>query len=352
LLKTQNEFQSAVIHGLIKQAFLAFFVLSLSCAALLSAAQSAPESPANGTATVKHLLQRITVLEHGLEAESQAIAALNARLAQVESSYLAVKSSIEQNATLYARVAGGHYAGLSRNLAARGLTESSAAFVPEDSGKTAEHGAASFLFLSTDESLAAGGFLTILLLLLALRFYRKKQEQLARSISVSGFVETGRWVEQDETNKKHQQSLQKLAALKKAAQAAEAGNEPVQVARQDLPQQNELPGKPADSAIADARSLLQLGRPEMAVHRLESALAKNKNFKLGWQLLFKILHDQNMKTAFRKNALRFKRFEYEQFPEIWGRIQAWGHTLEPDEPLYMSAQEKKRRFFSNWDRSQ
>lgn len=347
MLKTQNEFQSAVIHGLIKQAFLAFFVLSLSCAALLSAARSAPESPANGTATVKHLLQRITVLEHGLEAESQAIAALNARLVQVESSYLAVKSSIEQNATLYARVAGGHYAGLSRNLAVRGVPESSAAFPPEDSGKTTEYGVASLLFLTTGETLAAGGFLAILLLLLVLQIYRKRQERAAKAVGASGFAGTIRSNGQDEINKIHQQSLQKLFALKKAAQGVQLSNESAGVIRQDLHQHSALAGNAGHSAIADARSLLQLGRPEMAVQRLESTLAKNRDFKLGWQLLFKILHDQNMKTAFRKNALRFRRFEYEHFPEIWSRIQAWGHALEPDEPLYMSAQEKKRRFFSN-----
>ncbi|MCB1591658.1 MAG: hypothetical protein KDI90_04320, partial [Alphaproteobacteria bacterium] len=73
--------------------------------------------------------------------------------------YLAIKSDIEQNATLYARLTGSQYTGLSRNLAVRGVPESSAAFPPEDSGKTAEYGVASLLFLTTGETLAAGGFL-------------------------------------------------------------------------------------------------------------------------------------------------------------------------------------------------
>lgn len=347
MLKTKNEFQSTVIYGLVKQTFLVFFVLSLLCAAFLKAAQPAPESPIYGPITVKQLLQRIIVLEHGLEAESRAVATLNAHIAQIESRYLAIKSDIEQNATLYARLTGSQYTGLSRNLAVRGVPESSAAFPPEDSGKTTEYGVASLLFLTTGETLAAGGFLAILLLLLVLQIYRKRQERAAKAVGASGFAGTIRSNGQDEINKIHQQSLQKLFALKKAAQGVQLSNESAGVIRQDLHQHSALAGNAGHSAIADARSLLQLGRPEMAVQRLESTLAKNRDFKLGWQLLFKILHDQNMKTAFRKNALRFRRFEYEHFPEIWSRIQAWGHALEPDEPLYMSAQEKKRRFFSN-----
>ena len=131
--------------------------------------------------------------------------------------------------------------------------------------------------------------------------------------------------------------------MKKAAQSTELNAESTIVTRQDGYTQNRLSHKSVHSVIADVRAFMAQGQPELAVRVLESLLARNRDFEIGWQLLFKILHHQNRKNMFRKHALCFKRLE--QFPETWRKIQSWGHALEPDEPLYMNARERKRRFF-------
>lgn len=312
---------------------------------LLNAAQSAPESPVNEPISVKQLLQRIIVLERGLEAESKAIAALDARIAQIESQYLAVKSGIEQNVVTFSSFAGGGQSSrVSAVTAPVPVQPSSVVITTGNSGAVSERSIALFPALNAGESLAAGGFLAALLLL-ALRLYRKKREQSITVDDMTDFTESAHAVKQDQTSKKYRQSLQRLAALKKAAQGAESNTEPVTVIRQHAYQQKPLSDKSAQSIIADIRVFLKVGQSERAIQLLESFLAKNSDSEAGWQLLFRILHHQRKKAAFRKYALRFRRLE--RFPEAWRRIQSWGHALEPDEPLYMNVQKKKQRFFSD-----
>lgn len=346
MLKIQNEYQSAVfyVYGLVKRTSLAFVVLTLSCAALLNVAQSASESLVNGAVSVKQLLQHIIVLEHGLEAESQAIAALDARIAQIELKYLAAKFGIEQNAAAYPGFAGGGQPGrVSAVTASVPAQPSSAVVASEDSGAVSVSSIASFPALDAGESLAASGFLAVLLLL-ALQLYRKQREQPITVDDMTDFTESVHSVKQNQANKKYRQSFQKLVALKKAAQGVEPSTEPVTVIRQNAYQQKSSSDKSTQSIIADIRVFLKVGQSERAIQLLESFLAKNRDSEAGWQLLFRILHHQQKKTAFRKYALRFRRLE--RFPQTWHRIQSWGHALEPDEPLYMNVQEKKRRFFS------
>lgn len=344
-MKIQSEFQSAVIgvYGLVKQLLLAFFALTLLCAILLNAAQSASESPVNGSISIQQLLQRIIVLESGLETESKAIEALDARIAQIESQYLAVKSGIEQSAAVYSGFAGSGQPGRVGAVTTVAPVQSSPVVVmSDDSGAASGRSIASFPALNTGESLAAGGFLAALLLF-ALRLYRKKREQTITVNDMTDFTKSVHSAEQDQTSKKYRQSLQKLAALKKAAQSSEPSTEPVTVIRQHAYQQKPLSDKSTQSIIADIRVFLKVGQSERAIQLLKSFLAKNSDSEAGWQLLFRILHQQGKKNAFRKYALRFRRLE--RFPQTWRRIQSWGHALEPDEPLYMNVQEKKQRFF-------
>jgi hypothetical protein len=345
LLKTQNEFQSTVIGGLVKQTFLAFFVLSLSCAAFLNAAHSASELPDSGQSAEKQLLQRITALERSLEAESQAIEALDVRIAQIESQYLAVKSGIEQSTAAYSGfVDGGQSSRVSAVTAAAPVRPLSVVVTPDDDpGTLFERSMASFPVLNAGGLLAAGGFLAVLLLL-TLQLYRRKRELAGVATDITDSTETVHFVKQDQASKKYLQSLQQLAALKKAAQGDGPSAEPVTVIRRDSYKQKPLSDKSTQSMIADIRVFLRVGQSARAIQLLESFLARNSNSEAGWQLLFRILHHQHKKAAFRKYALRFRRLE--RFPQTWRRIQSWGHALEPSEPLYMNVQEKRRRFFS------
>lgn len=334
LLKIPSEFQSTVIYGLIKQTFPVLFIIFLSCTALLSAVQSAPEFPGSGQMTEKQLLQRITALERGLEKEAQAITALDERIAQLELKYLNVKSGIEHIAVAHTGYAGSGSTNQADIIAVTVPVQfPSAVVTPDDSG-------AGLGYLNADELFTAGGFLLALLLFLAVWLYRRKRGQSLDT----GSITANDPAIQDQASKQYRQSLQKLAALKKAAQGAESKDESIIVIRQDF-YKNQLPLKSEKSVIADVRVFIEREQPELAIQMLEALLTKNKDSEIGWQLLFKILHHQNKKSTFRKHALRFKRLK--QFPETWKKIQSWGHALEPDEPLYMSAQEKKRRFFSS-----
>ncbi|MBX3640617.1 MAG: hypothetical protein KF888_08890 [Nitrosomonas sp.] len=270
--------------------------------------------------TEKQLLQRITVLERDLEKEAQAIAALDERIAQLELKYLDVKSGIEHIAAVHTGQTDSRPIGQAGDIA-----------VPAPDW-------------NADELFAAGGFLMILLLFLAMWLYRRKRGQSDAAVDITDFTETHNPIKKDQPSEKYLQSLQKLAALKKAAQSTEPNDESTIVIRQDS-YKNQLPLKSENTVIADVRAFMKQAQPELAIRMLESLLTKNKDSEIGWQLLFKILHHQNKKSTFRKHALRFKRLK--QFPETWKKIQSWGHALEPDEPLYMSAQEKKRRFFSS-----
>ncbi len=343
MLRIQRAFQSIAIDGLVKQIFLISLVMLLSCTVFLRAAQSASESPTiNTPITVEQVLQRIAALEHGFEKESQAIAALDERIAQLELKYLDVKSGIEHSAAVHPGYSGSGSAGQVADAAATVSVQfPSVSVMTDSSGAAFEHSTAPYLALNTNELRAAGGFLAILLLLFALGLYRNRRQRGQSNTAIgTGFITVHDSVAQDQDNKPYRQSLLKLAALKKAAQGAEPSDESAIVIRQ-----NQLSHKSVHSVIADAQAFMAQGQPELALQILESLLTKNRHSEIGWQLLFKILHDQNKKSAFRKHALRFKRLE--QFPETWEKIQSWGHALEPDEPIYMNAQERKRRFFSN-----
>ncbi|MCW5619282.1 MAG: hypothetical protein KIS65_08755 [Nitrosomonas sp.] len=292
----------------------------LSCTALSGTVQSASAFPSSGQMTEKQLLQRITVLERDLEKEAQAIAALDERIAQLELKYLDVKSGIEHIAAVHTGQTGSRPIGQAGDIA-----------VPAPDW-------------NADELFAAGGFLMILLLFLAMWLYRRKRGQSDAAVDITDFTEMHNPIKRDQPSEKYLQSLQKLAALKKAAQSTEPNDESTIVIRQDS-YKNQLPLKSENKVIADVRAFMKQAQPELAIRMLESLLTKNKDSEIGWQLLFKILHHQNKKSTFRKHALRFKRLK--QFPETWKKIQSWGHALEPDEPLYMNAQERKRRFFSS-----
>lgn len=343
LLKIQSEFQSTVIYGLLKQTFLILFIMFLSCTVLLGTVQSASVFPGSGQITEKQLLQRITVLERDLEKEAQAIAALDERIAQLELKYLDVKSGIEHIAAVH--TGGSRPTGQTGDIAVPAPVQfPSAVVTPDDSGAGAGlwHRIASYW--NADELFAAGGFLMILLLFLTMWLYRRKRGRSDTAVDITDFTETHNPIKKDQPSEKYLRSLQKLAALKKAAQSTEPNDESTIVIRKDS-YKNQLPLKSENTVIADVRAFMKQAQPELAIRMLESLLTKNKDSEIGWQLLFKILHHQNKKSTFRKHALRFKRLK--QFPETWKKIQSWGHALEPDEPLYMSAQERKRRFFSS-----
>ncbi len=346
----QGESQSTAIYGLVKQICLGFFVIFLLCAAWLNAAQpvfeSSVDSPANNRVTVKQLLQRIAALEYGFERESQAIVALDERIAQLELKYLDVKSGIEHST-----------AGRVIDAATPTSLQSFPVSVMADDGGDADNSgavfehntvstAAPYPALNADELLSvAGGLLAILLLLCALWLYRKKRGQSDAVIDTDFITAADPAVRGHEADKQYQQSLQKLIALKKAAQGAEQHDESAIVIKQDQLMQNQLSHKSAHSVITDVRTFMKQEQPDRAIQLLESWLAKNNDSDIGWQLLFRMLHNQNKRSTFRKHALRFKRLE--QFPETWEKIQSWGLVLEPNEPLYMNKQERKRRFFSS-----
>ena len=166
LLKIQNEFQSTVIYGLIKQTFLVFFIVFLSYTALLRVVHAASALPGSSQMTEKQLLQRITALEHGFEREAQAIAALDERIAQLELKYLDVQSGIEHSAAVQT---GSGPASRANDIAVMAPVQfSSAVVTPDDSGAGAGPGRSIALSLNVDALLAGGGFLLILLLFLAM----------------------------------------------------------------------------------------------------------------------------------------------------------------------------------------
>jgi len=339
---------SITITNLTKQVFLVFFVLfSLFGAVFSGAAPSeSTESPKlksldNGHFTVQQLLQHITALERVFEKESHAIAELNERIDRLEAKYLEVKSSIEQ--TIGIQSVNESTLPVQRAQPAQSVQPpAQVAVIADDTGYNLENDVLSHVALGAYETFAIGGFLAILLLLLTLRIYQRKREKAA-ILDESDFLEAEESVDKEESGEKSLKAFQKLSALKKAVQNKGSKDELTIVIRQDEYKQNA--NKSVNSAIADARLFIEQGQPEFAIKLLESFLAKNKHSEIGWQMFFKILHDQKLNTEFRKQALRFKRME--QFPETWTKIQSWGHALEPDEPLYMSEQEKKKRFFSN-----
>jgi len=187
----------------------------------------------------------------------------------------------------------------------------------------------------------------VLLLLLALWFNRKKRE---KNLTLADDTDSTADISADKDHEKkiHITGIQKLAALRKAVQNSASKDESTAVIRMDKQKQQEntsIPDKAEESALVEARLLDRKGKPDHAIKQLELLLNKNDDSEQGWALLFEILHRQKLKSAFRKHARRFKRIE--KFPEVWKKIQTWGHALEPDEPLYMSTQERKKRFFSN-----
>lgn len=352
-----KQFSATTIH-LTKQVFLIFFVLFSFSGAVSSDTAPSKLPPLGDHATVQQLLQHLTALERSFEQEAQAMAALDERIARLEKKYLAVKSSIEQSTVIHTDQSANEPALQTSAVTAPVPAQAEPAqpvqpapqpiqpaqvnVIEDETGYHQEHDFLSSI-LSSDYGILAMGGLAILLLLLALIIYRRKREKADSGFDDLGLSEIDEPIEKDQGDNKSTTALQKLTALKKAAKGIDSEDDATIVIRQN--EYKQTAKNSLNSAIADARSFIEKGQPELAVKLLESFLGKNKRSEIGWQMLFKILHDQNKKNEFRKQALRFKRLE--QFPDTWTKIQAWGHAMEPDETLYMSAQEKKKRFFSD-----
>lgn len=341
---------SVITINLTKQVFLIFFVLFSLSGVVSSDTAPSKLPPLGDHATVKELLQHIIALERGFEQETRAIAALNERIARLEEKYLAVKSGIERSTGIQTGLPANETAlpattpqAQPAQTAPQPMQPAQVTVTTDETGFDLEHDLLSPFISSDFETLAIGGLLAILLLLLALHVYRRKREKADRDFDEPGLLDTDDSIEKTQDSNNHRKISQKLAALKKASQGSDSEDETTIVIRQD--EYKKTTGNSLNSAISDARAFIEKGQPELAVKLLESFLAKNKRSEIGWQMLFKILHDQQKKNEFRKQALRFKRLE--QSPDTWAKIQAWGLALEPDEPLYMNEQEKKKRFFSD-----
>jgi len=346
---------SAITTNLTKQVFLIFFVLFSLSGVVSSNTAPSKLPPLDDHATVQQLLQHIIALERDLEQESQAIAALNERIDRVEAKYLAVKASIEGSTGIQTGQPTNEPA-LSTSAvvdpvpatpqiqpAQQPIQPAQVTVIADNGSHDLEHDFLSYIISFDYGILTIGGLLVILIVLLALRLYRRKREKADSEFDEPGLLDIDEPIEKAQDNNSHRKISQKLAALKKASQGNDLEDGSTIVIRHDEYKKNT--GNSLNSAIADARSFIEKGQPELAVKLLESFLAKNKRSEIGWQMLLKILHDQKKKNEFRKQAMRFKRLE--QFPDTWAKIQAWGLALEPDEPLYMNEQEKKKRFFSD-----
>lgn len=175
----------------------------------------------------------------------------------------------------------------------------------------------------------SGGFLVILLLVMGLRNYRKKR---------------------DRANQDDDEASEPVKPVIEAVKTDSHGEDIEIPAEKDqvIQESTEKPvntsGRMDDLVLIDARLFVKQGHPDVAVQFLVSQLAANNKAEKDWLLLFEILHSQNNKTEFKKHARRFKRLGL--FPSTWAQIQAWGHALEPIEPLYFTEKERTEKFFS------
>lgn len=172
--------------------------------------------------------------------------------------------------------------------------------------------------ISADNILLIGILLTMLIVLIMLRSYRKIKERHAHASDIVTILDT------DERRRYEALFLR---------QDENTGQSP------------ENPSAPDDQIIAEARALIAQDKTDEAVQALQKLLATNQQNIPGWLLLFEILYKTNNKRDFKKNARRFKRLN--QFPDIWMQIQNLGNKLEPGEPLYFDEQKRKEKFFSD-----
>lgn len=171
--------------------------------------------------------------------------------------------------------------------------------------------------ISADNILLIGILLTMLIVLIMLRSYRKIKERHAHASDIVTILDT------DERRRYEALFLR---------QDENAGQSP------------ENPSAPDDQIVAEARALIAQDKTDEAVQALQKLLATNQQNIPGWLLLFEILYKANNKRDFKKNARRFKRLN--QFSDIWMQIQNLGNKLEPGEPLYFDEQKRKEKFFS------
>ncbi|OQW38402.1 MAG: hypothetical protein A4S08_09775 [Proteobacteria bacterium SG_bin4] len=172
--------------------------------------------------------------------------------------------------------------------------------------------------ISADNILLIGILLTILIVLIMLRSYRKIKERHAHASDIVTILDS------DERRRYEALFLR---------ESENTGQSP------------ENPPAPDDQVIAEARALIAQDKTDEAVQTLQKQLATNQQNIPGWLLLFELLYKANNKRDFKKNARRFKRLN--QYPDIWMQIQSLGNKLEPSEPLYFDEQKRKEKFFSD-----
>ncbi|MCE7913566.1 MAG: hypothetical protein DYH15_02565 [Nitrosomonas sp. PRO4] len=177
--------------------------------------------------------------------------------------------------------------------------------------------------VSIDTIFALGILLTVLIIFLILRSYRKIQEKLTRRTNSELLTETADTHPYQAGFANHR-SLENIAAM-------------------------ENPGGATSEIAAQARAMIKQGDSAAAIHFLQQQLAVNTFDIAGWLLLFELLYTLNNVSDFKKNARRFKRLGV--FPDIWAQIQDLGHRLEPNEPLYFDEQKRKEIFFPDVARS-
>lgn len=172
--------------------------------------------------------------------------------------------------------------------------------------------------LSPDTILLIAMLLTVLIVLVMLRSYRKIRDRHAHASDIVTVLDTDErrryealFLRQDENNE----------------------------------QFANIPTAPTEPITAEAHALIEQDKTDEAIQTLQKQLAGNQQNIPGWLMLFELLYKTNNKRDFKKNARRFKRLN--QAPDIWVQIQDLGHRLEPNEPLYFNEQKRKEKFFSD-----
>lgn len=170
--------------------------------------------------------------------------------------------------------------------------------------------------ITPDNILLIGILLTILIVLVMLRSYRKIRDRHAHASDIVTILDT------DERRRYEALFL-----------------------HQDKNEPETLDHPPAvdDQAIAQTRTLIEQDKTDEAIQALQKQLATSQRNIPGWLLLFELLYKTNNKRDFKKNARRFKRLNLS--PDIWAQIQDLGHRLEPNETLYFNEQKRKEKFF-------
>lgn len=172
--------------------------------------------------------------------------------------------------------------------------------------------------LSFDTLFLTGILLTLAIVIMILRSYRKIKERLARPTDASLL---------SRTVERHRFEAILLHRDDKIVNLPE-----------DTPD-------PIDPLLSETHPLIEQDEPQVEIQQLQKQLAINPHDISGWLLLFELLYKSGNKRDFKKNARRFKRLR--EFPDIWVQIKDLGHRLEPNESLYFSEQKRKEKFFSD-----